>query len=984
MDFDHILAPAGNAKHMLNRGLAVLAEIDVINLPPDHPFVREHPEFFARAGFASEAAADPRKSAPPAQQMIARPYIDPGGFSAWWERELAELAAAGIAGFYIRCPHRGLDIWPHLTAALRKDFPSLLFIAHTPGLSRDERAAIKRCGFDYTVSSLAWWDGRSSWLFEELDELERIAPFLSLVEEDNKTPPTRLECRRTRLGLAALMGQGLIMPQGFETAPGDEEGESELSRCVKRANALAAQKNGGHVIPLTGPGAPLTLILREGHVAALVGIVNASEAAVSADGVLGKFAPYSQTEAIAEFHSAEEKIAPGALRLFYVRQAMACAPASASRERLDAATRASRLAIERVSPTVDGGKYPAKRVAGDTVCVEADIFTDGHPLLGCELQWRYGIQRHWQSAPMHPLGNDRWRGEFTLVHIGDVQFRIRAWLDTYGTFARDLAKKSADGQDVTLDIQEGVLLLRAAAQAANATVQAALQSVLTAFPTLDSAKRAALLLAPETAEAVRRAGSRAFECEAGPYPIRVDRKAAAFASWYELFPRSQTDDAAKHGTFDGVIARLPAIRDMGFDVLYLTPIHPVGRTNRKGRNNAPRAQPGDPGSVYAIGSEEGGHDAIQPELGTLEDFLRLVAKARDHGLEIALDFAVQCSPDHPWLKEHPEWFVWRPDGSMKFAENPPKKYEDIVNVDFYAAGAVPSLWLALRDIVRFWIGQGVKIFRVDNPHTKPFPFWEWLIRDINEAHPEVLFLSEAFTRPAVMQHLAKIGFSQSYTYFTWRNTKAELTAYLRELNAAPVVDFFRPNFFVNTPDINPYYLQSAGRAGFLARAALACTLSGLWGMYSGFELCEHEPLPDREEYADSEKYEIKPRDWKAPGNIVADIARLNRIRRNEPALQTWRGVAFYNALNDNILYFGKYVPGYRDRILVAVNLNPHVTESCAFEIPLWEWSLPDDHALDAEDLVTGEHFVWRGKMQHVSLSPERPYRIWRASPAEPV
>ncbi len=360
-----------------------------------------------------------------------------------------------------------------------------------------------------------------------------------------------------------------------------------------------------------------------------------------------------------------------------------------------------------------------------------------------------------------------------------------------------------------------------------------------------------------------------------------------------------------------------------------------------------------------------------------------MAAAHAHRLEIALDFAIQCSPDHPWLTQHPGWFDWRPDGSLKFAENPPKTYEDIVNVDFYAPDAAPALWLALRDVVLFWVGEGVKLFRVDNPHTKPLPFWEWMIADVRRSHPDVIFLAEAFTRPKLMYRLAKLGFSQSYTYFTWRHGKRELTDYLVELTAGPARAFFRPNFFVNTPDINPYFLQASGRAGFLIRAALATTLSGLWGVYSGFELLEAEPLPGREEYRASEKYEIKPRDWNAPGNIKADIARLNRIRRGEPALQTHLGVRFYNAFNDQVLYYGKRSPGAADMILVAVSLDPHRPQAADIEIPLWEWGLPDDGAASVADLVAERGWVWRGKLQNIVLTPERPYAIWRVQPAAP-
>jgi starch synthase (maltosyl-transferring) len=457
----------------------------------------------------------------------------------------------------------------------------------------------------------------------------------------------------------------------------------------------------------------------------------------------------------------------------------------------------------------------------------------------------------------------------------------------------------------------------------------------------------------------------------------VDRREAAFSAWYELFPRSQSGDGKRHGTFDDVIARLPYVRDLGFDVLYLTPIHPIGRTNRKGRNNALSATPSDPGSVYAIGSDQGGHDAVHRELGTIDDFGRLVDAARDHGLEIALDFAIQCSPDHPWIKEHPEWFDWRPDGTIKYAENPPKRYEDIVNVHFYRE-AFPSLWYALRDVVLFWVDHGVRIFRVDNPHTKPFPFWEWLIEEVRERDPGVIFLSEAFTRPKPMKRLAKLGFSQSYTYFTWRNTKAELIDYLTELTTTEQREYFRPNFFANTPDINPFGLQTSGRAGFQARLLLAATLAGNYGIYSGFELCEATPLPDKEEYLNSEKYELKAWDWDRPGNIREDIALINRLRREHPALQQFTNLRFYNAWNDQIVYFGKWTDDKSDFILVAVNLDPHTAQGAHFEVPMWEFGLPDGAAIEVEDLVGGSRFSWTGKVQHMLLDPhQRPYQIWR-------
>nr|WP_084544756.1 alpha-1,4-glucan--maltose-1-phosphate maltosyltransferase [Derxia gummosa] len=490
-----------------------------------------------------------------------------------------------------------------------------------------------------------------------------------------------------------------------------------------------------------------------------------------------------------------------------------------------------------------------------------------------------------------------------------------------------------------------------------------------------------LLLSAELAAVVHDTLDRAFLARVEP-PVAVDaeRPLAHFASWYELFPRSITTSPERHGTFADVITRLPAIRDMGFDVLYFPPIHPIGLSHRKGRNNSLVPAPDDPGSPYAIGSEDGGHDAIHPELGTLDDFRHLRDAAADHGLELALDFAIQCSPDHPWLRQHPGWFDWRPDGTIKHAENPPKKYEDIVNVDFYAADAMPDLWIALRDVVLFWVKEGVKIFRVDNPHTKPIPFWRWLIAEVRGRHPDVIFLSEAFTRPKPMYRLGKAGFTQGYTYFTWRHTKQEFIQYLTELATPPVRDVFRPNFFVNTPDINPKFLHDSGRAGFLIRAALAATLSGLWGMFAGFELCEAAAVPGKEEYLDSDKYEIRPRDWNAPGNIIAEITALNRVRRENPAFHTHTNARFLNCWNDNILYFAKATEDMSNFVLVAINLDPHHAQEADFEIPLWLFDLPDHASLAGEDLMTGHKWTWTGKVQHMRLDPWfAPYGVWRVT-----
>ncbi|MBV9250013.1 MAG: alpha-1,4-glucan--maltose-1-phosphate maltosyltransferase [Acetobacteraceae bacterium] len=645
--------------------------------------------------------------------------------------------------------------------------------------------------------------------------------------------------------------------------------------------------------------------------------------------------------------------------------------------------RAERIAIEAVAPAVPDGDFAVKRVIGDTVTVSADIIADGHEILAAALLWRAADETTWQRVPMQPTINDRWEASFAPARIGPHYYTVEAWWDVWATFRHDLHAKHAAGQVVSLEIEEGRQMIQAALARSDSEQREALQRVLDALAAAEGDdSKVEILLATSTADAVEAVDDRPFVTQYTPHlRLDADRPQAAFASWYELFPRSATKDPSLHGTFNGVIGRLPQIRAMGFDVLYFPPIHPIGTINRKGRNNSLRAQPGDLGSPYAIGSAEGGHDAIHPQLGTLEDFRKLVTAARRNGLEIALDFAIQCSPDHPWLKKHHDWFRWRPDGSMRYAENPPKKYEDIVNPDFYAEAALPDVWLALRDVVQFWVDQDVRIFRVDNPHTKPLPFWRWMITDIRDRHPDVIFLSEAFTKPKMMYRLAKVGFTQSYTYFTWRNTKHEIADYLTELNSTPVRDFFRPNFFVNTPDINPVFLQTSGRAGFLIRAALATTLSGLWGMYSGFEICEATPLPGREEYLDSEKYEIRVRDYAAPGNIVSEITALNRLRRSHPALQTHLGLTFYNALNDQVLLYGKRAPGSQEIILVAVSFDPHAAQEAVIEVPLWEFGLPDHGSVHATDLMRGSSFVWHGKNQRIRLDPaDLPFAVWQLTP----
>lgn len=639
-----------------------------------------------------------------------------------------------------------------------------------------------------------------------------------------------------------------------------------------------------------------------------------------------------------------------------------------------------RIAIENTRPVLDGGQFAVKAVEGQEVEVTCKVFADGHDRLAVRVRWRNEGQDSWYSQALEDQGNDGWLGRFPVPVVGRYRFCIQAWIDQFASFCHELEKKHQAGVPVSLELQEGRNQVQQAAERSEGPLREQLLALREQLAGLLEAEQVALFLAERSARLMAEADHRPYLSLSPEYPVDVERKRAQFASWYELFPRSITDDPRRHGTFDDVHGRLSMIHDMGFDVLYFPPIHPIGRRHRKGRNNALSAAPDDPGSPYAIGSEEGGHEAIHPQLGSREDFRRLVAAAADHGLEIALDFAIQCSQDHPWLKQHPGWFNWRPDGTIKYAENPPKKYQDIVNVDFYAAEAIPGLWLELRDIVLGWVEEGVKLFRVDNPHTKPLPFWQWLIADVRGRHPEVIFLAEAFTTPAMMARLGKVGYSQSYTYFTWRNTKSELASYFSELNQSPWRECFRPNFFVNTPDINPAFLHESGRPGFLIRAVLASMGSGLWGMYSGFELCESAALPGKEEYLDSEKYEIRPRDFNAAGNIIAEIAQLNRIRRQNPALHSHLGLKLYNAWNDQILYFGKRSAEGDNFVLVAVSLDPFNPQEAHFELPLWEMGLPDDASAQGEDLMNGHRWTWYGKTQFMRLEPAQPFGIWRISP----
>jgi starch synthase (maltosyl-transferring) len=640
-----------------------------------------------------------------------------------------------------------------------------------------------------------------------------------------------------------------------------------------------------------------------------------------------------------------------------------------------------RVIIEGVEPEIDGGRFPIKRSVGEEVRVQADMAADSHDVIAGALFYRREGQSAWKAVWMKPLGNDRWQGAFRVTAIGRYWYTLQGWLDPFRSWQRDLQKKAAAGQDVSIDLVIGSELVKGtAARAKNdeATTLKGWAELLVSRRSMPEKIRLALdhnltrLVAryPDRTHATR------YEKN---LEVIVEPLQARFSTWYEMFPRSCAKDASRHGTFGDCQKRLPYIAEMGFDVLYLPPIHPIGQTHRKGKNNAPQAGPDDPGSPWAIGSSEGGHRALHPRLGDLKDFRNLVTRARELGITMALDLAFQCSADHPYIKEHPEWFRHRPDGTVQFAENPPKKYEDIYPIDFETE-SWQSLWHELLDVVRFWIEQGVRIFRVDNPHTKPFAFWEWLIREIKKDWPETIFLAEAFARPKVMYRLAKLGFSQSYTYFAWRNTKWELTQYFTELTRTDVREFFRPNLWPNTPDILTEYLQIGGRSSFIVRLALAATLGASYGIYGpAFELCVDSALqPGSEEYLDSEKYEIKNWDLDRSESLKEFIARLNRIRKEHPALQNDWSLRFHAIDNEQLICYSKHSADFADIVLTAVNLDPHHTHSGWLELPLDEIALDPYQPYQMHDLISGARFLWQGPRNYLELNPETmPVQIFR-------
>ncbi len=637
------------------------------------------------------------------------------------------------------------------------------------------------------------------------------------------------------------------------------------------------------------------------------------------------------------------------------------------------------IIIEHVEPELDGGRYPVKRIVGERLEVTADIFKEGHDIIAGILRYQKQGDKEWQETTMHHVDNDRWAGSFLLSENTRYLYSLGAYIKSFETWRAELTKKHGVVPDLSSELLEGEAQLLAAMGQAKGPDLATFKewaSKWKAAPNQEA--RIAVALDADLAILVALYEQRAaWSTYPNELAVVVDRERARYGAWYEIFPRSEGTIEGQGGTFKDCEARLPAIRDMGFDVLYLAPIHPIGETNRKGRNNSLTSQPGEPGSPWAIGSRHGGHDAVEPALGTLEEFDQLQQAVRNHGMEIALDFAINATPDHPYVKQHPEWFKQRPDGTIKYAENPPKKYEDIYGFDFYSE-AWPAIWQEMKRVFLFWIQHGVKIFRVDNPHTKPVIFWEWLIGEIQYEHPDVIFLAEAFTKPKMMRVLAKAGFTQSYTYFTWRNSKAEITEYLTELTQSEMNEYFRPNFFPNTPDILPPILQKAGRPAFKFRFFLAGTLSTTYGIYNSYELCENRALPGTEEYQDSEKYEIRHWDWDRPGNIRDYITRINQIRRDHPALQSFTNLKFYPSDNEHVLFYGKMTPDKTDILLFVVNMDPYQTQEARLTIPLEEFGISETATYHLHELIQDYRHKVVGREYIVRLDPKQePSAIFR-------
>ncbi len=1032
---------AAAARH----GLRVIMDLVVNHTAKDSELASRRPEWFARDGdgeLLSPFAVDPDD---PERRTVwgdlaELDYRSPqrDAITAYFEELVRHYAGLGFGGFRCDAAYKvPAAVWRRLIAAAKAHDPDIVFCAENLGARQEEVLDLADAGFDYLFNSVKWWDFESPWLLDQYELYRHIAPSIGFPESHDTErlvtellaagfPDNQIEARyRQAYAFAAAFSTGVMMPMGFEYGwsrrlevvagperdrEADEPARFDLSGFIADVNrikrAVPALNEEGKQLLLSHRGDPLLVLLRQSGNGAerTLTLVNTQEGDAR-EAVIGELLATAGLRHLGERLVLSEILpdggaAPAPARLLVPPLAvrvlrLALRPlrqvtiepcgrvARKPDHRLEWHSEA-RIAIENVSPEIDGGRYPIKRVAGEEVAVWADLFRDGHDHIAAVVKYAFEDEA-WHEAPFAFFDNDRWVARFRPDRVGRWRYTIEAWTDRFESWRDDLIKKRDAGQDIALELIEGEHLVEAAIGHAAAGDAARLRAIAQEFSRAETAQRSEMMTGGELRALMARADDRADRVR---YPrdleIVVDRTEARFAAWYEMFPRSQGRVADRSASFDDMIERLADVAALGFDVVYLVPIHPIGRVNRKGRDNAVVAMPDDPGSPYAIGAAEGGHRAVNPELGTLADFRRFVAAAAELGIEVALDFAIQCAPDHPWVQEHKQWFSFRPDGSLKYAENPPKKYEDIVNVDFYNPDR-EGLWTELRDTILFWIDQGVRIFRVDNPHTKPLPFWEWLIREVKARCPEALFLAEAFTRPKVMRALAKAGFTQSYTYFTWRNTKAELIEYLTELTEGPGKEYFRPNFFTNTPDILPVFLQEGGRPAFRIRLVLAATLSPTYGIYNGFELCENEPIPDREEYLHSEKYEYKVWDWDRPGNIKRDIAILNHFRRDNPALHELTNLRFLDCADPNILAYAKATADRGNVVIVVVNLDPDGLHAGDIVLPLGEWGITPDQEFLLEEAFSGNIISWRGERQYVSLDPQtHPALIFRLLPNGPA
>jgi starch synthase (maltosyl-transferring) len=1022
-----------------SHGLRVVMDLVVNHTARDSELLATRPEWFARGDdgeVLSPFAVDP---VDPARKTVwgdlaELDYRPPqrDEIVAYFAELVRHYVGLGFGGFRCDAAYKvPAEVWRRLIEAAKSLDPDILFLAENLGATVAEVEALAGAGFDYLFNSVKWWDFESPWLLDQYEQFRHIAPTIGFPESHDTErlvsellaagfPEGEIEPRyRQSYAFAAAFSAGVMMPMGFEygwarrisVVPQDEEpaepARLDLAPFIAGVNlmkkAVPALNEEGPQRLLSRKDDPLIVLLRQSDSGAerAFTLVNTqerdsrevvAEELLAAAGLayLGDRLSLSEARRGGVAAPVEPRFTLAPLEVRVLRAALrpirqvAIGPCGGARREPaphPAWRPEARIVIEAVYPEIDAGRHPAKRVVGDEVEVWADIFRDGHDKMAAALLYAFEDE-DWQEAPFVFFDNDRWVARCRPDRVGRWRYTIEAWTDRFESWRDDLVKKRDAGQSVELELIEGAGLVERAAGRLRGKFKTRLRKLLDDLAAADGGRGSQVMLSAELRELMARAEERGDRVRYGhELELVVDRPEARFAAWYEMFPRSQGRDPKRSATFDDCVERLGDIAALGFDVVYLVPIHPIGRVNRKGRDNAVVATPADPGSPYAIGAAEGGHRAVEPGLGTLADFRRFVAAAAGLGIEVALDFAIQCAPDHPWVAEHKEWFHFRPDGSIKFAENPPKKYEDIVNVEFDNPDR-QGLWNELRDTVLFWINEGVRIFRVDNPHTKPLPFWEWLIREVKSRCPEAIFLSEAFTRPKMMRALAKAGFTQSYSYFTWRNTKAELTEYLSELTQGPGKEYLRPNFFTNTPDILPFFLQEGGRPAFRIRLVLAGTLSPAYGIYNGFELCENQAIPGREEYLHSEKYQYKVWDWHRPGHIKRDIAILNRFRRENPALHELSNLRFLDCADPNILAYAKATADRTNIVVAVVNLDPHGTHGGEVILPLADWGRAGEQELLVEEAFTGRVLSWRGDRQHLVLDPQtNPAQLFRLLPA---